>query len=285
MITQAEKKFRQPEIHLIRADILACRFDHPFDRCLVLNTLPHFTNPDPLLRRLAGCVRPGGRITLGQCMGEGAELCRACPGFSPLPETTRLARMMAPWFLVDIQISDTEKYVVSGLRNDLPVCIPAARQSGGRQSHGRVRRPAVGKFVFRKLSPPPLCFSSIHGIMQKIEHTIVILPTLEERTMDFDLHAPYTPTGDQPQAIEKLVQGLRLGLEEQTLLGVTGSGKTFTMANVIAQLNRPTLVLAHNKTLAAQLCSEFREFFPQQCRGVLHQLLRLLPAGGLHCPN
>ena len=80
--------------------------------------------------------------------------------------------------------------------------------------------------------------------------------------MDFDLHAPYTPTGDQPQAIEKLVQGLRLGLEEQTLLGVTGSGKTFTMANVIAQLNRPTLVLAHNKTLAAQLCSEFREFFP-----------------------
>lgn len=98
--------------------------------------------------------------------------------------------------------------------------------------------------------------------MQKIEHTIVILPTLEERTMDFDLHAPYTPTGDQPQAIEKLVQGLRLGLEEQTLLGVTGSGKTFTMANVIAQLNRPTLVLAHNKTLAAQLCSEFREFFP-----------------------
>ena len=126
MITQAEKKFRQPEIHLIRADILACRFDHPFDRCLVLNTLPHFANPDLLLRRLAGCVQPGGRITLGQCMGEGTELCQACPGFSPLPETTRLARMMAPWFLVDIQISDMEKYVVSGLRNDLPVCIPAA---------------------------------------------------------------------------------------------------------------------------------------------------------------
>ena len=81
--------------------------------------------------------------------------------------------------------------------------------------------------------------------------------------MDFELHAPYKPTGDQPQAIEKLVQGLKLGLEEQTLLGVTGSGKTFTMANVIAQLNRPTLVLAHNKTLAAQLCSEFREFFPR----------------------
>ena len=111
----------RPGVH-----ILACRFDHPFDRCLVLNTLPHFANPDLLLRRLAGCVQPGGRITLGQCMGEGTELCQACPGFSPLPETTRLARMMAPWFLVDIQISDMEKYVVSGLRNDLPVCIPAA---------------------------------------------------------------------------------------------------------------------------------------------------------------
>ena len=78
----------------------------------------------------------------------------------------------------------------------------------------------------------------------------------------FKLVAPYAPTGDQPEAIRKLVDGCKLGLEEQTLLGVTGSGKTFTMANVIAQLNRPTLVLAHNKTLAAQLCSEFREFFP-----------------------
>ncbi len=80
--------------------------------------------------------------------------------------------------------------------------------------------------------------------------------------MDFQLKAPYQPTGDQPQAIQKLVDGLKLGLDEQVLLGVTGSGKTFTMANVIAQVNRPTLVLAHNKTLAAQLCSEFREFFP-----------------------
>ncbi len=78
----------------------------------------------------------------------------------------------------------------------------------------------------------------------------------------FKLKAPYQPTGDQPEAIRALVQGAELGLREQTLLGVTGSGKTFTMANVIAQLNRPTLVLAHNKTLAAQLCSEFREFFP-----------------------
>ena len=79
----------------------------------------------------------------------------------------------------------------------------------------------------------------------------------------FKLHSEYQPTGDQPEAIEKLVEGINSGMENQTLLGVTGSGKTFTMANVIARLNRPTLVLAHNKTLAAQLCSEFREFFPE----------------------
>ena len=78
----------------------------------------------------------------------------------------------------------------------------------------------------------------------------------------FQLCSDYRPTGDQPEAIAGLVNGVNWGLREQTLLGVTGSGKTFTMANVIAQLNRPTLVLAHNKTLAAQLCSEFREFFP-----------------------
>ncbi len=81
--------------------------------------------------------------------------------------------------------------------------------------------------------------------------------------MDFKLHSEYKPSGDQPQAIEKLVRGVELGLDEQTLLGVTGSGKTFTMASVIEKINRPTLVLAHNKTLAAQLCSEFREFFPE----------------------
>ena len=79
----------------------------------------------------------------------------------------------------------------------------------------------------------------------------------------FILHSDYQPTGDQPETIEKLVDGVNKGYMEQTLLGVTGSGKTFTMANVIAQLNRPTLVLAHNKTLAAQLCSEFKEFFPE----------------------
>lgn len=79
----------------------------------------------------------------------------------------------------------------------------------------------------------------------------------------FILHSQYKPTGDQPQAIAELTDGVNRGFAEQTLLGVTGSGKTFTMANVIANLNRPTLVLAHNKTLAAQLCSEFREFFPE----------------------
>ena len=78
----------------------------------------------------------------------------------------------------------------------------------------------------------------------------------------FVLKSEYKPTGDQPQAIEKLVQGFREGNQCQTLLGVTGSGKTFTMANVIEQLNRTTLVIAHNKTLAAQLYSEFREMFP-----------------------
>ncbi len=79
----------------------------------------------------------------------------------------------------------------------------------------------------------------------------------------FILHSKFQPTGDQPEAIEKLTKGVENGLKEQVLLGVTGSGKTFTMANIIANVNRPTLVLAHNKTLAAQLCSEFREFFPE----------------------
>ena len=78
----------------------------------------------------------------------------------------------------------------------------------------------------------------------------------------FELVSSYKPTGDQPEAIAKLTEGIEKGFKEQVLLGVTGSGKTFTMANIIAQVNKPTLVLAHNKTLAAQLCSEFREFFP-----------------------
>ena len=78
----------------------------------------------------------------------------------------------------------------------------------------------------------------------------------------FKVVSEYTPSGDQPEAIEALSNGIEMGLDEQTLLGVTGSGKTFTMAKIIEKVQRPTLVLAHNKTLAAQLCEEFKEFFP-----------------------
>ncbi len=85
----------------------------------------------------------------------------------------------------------------------------------------------------------------------------------EQTFMKFILHSDYQPTGDQPQAIQKLTEGVLDGLREQVLVGVTGSGKTFTMANVIQNVNRPTLVIAHNKTLAAQLCNEFKEFFPK----------------------
>src|ERR1700720_732535 len=81
--------------------------------------------------------------------------------------------------------------------------------------------------------------------------------------MSFELYSDYLPAGDQPQAIEKLVDGLTSGLAHQTLLGVTGSGKTFSIANVIQQVQRPTMVLAHNKTLAAQLYGEFKQFFPK----------------------
>ena len=82
-------------------------------------------------------------------------------------------------------------------------------------------------------------------------------------TRPFELVSSYEPAGDQPQAIARLTEGLESGLAHQTLLGVTGSGKTFTIANVIAQVQRPTLVLAHNKTLAAQLYGELREYFPR----------------------
>ena len=81
--------------------------------------------------------------------------------------------------------------------------------------------------------------------------------------MNFKLVSDFAPTGDQPEAIESLVKSIRSGNRGQVLLGVTGSGKTFTVANAIARINKPTLVLAHNKTLAAQLCSEFKEFFPE----------------------
>ena len=81
--------------------------------------------------------------------------------------------------------------------------------------------------------------------------------------MEFKLHSEYSPTGDQPHAIEELVKGFREGNQFETLLGVTGSGKTFTMANVIAALNKPTLIISHNKTLAGQLYGEMKEFFPE----------------------
>ena len=81
--------------------------------------------------------------------------------------------------------------------------------------------------------------------------------------MDFQLVSEFQATGDQPEAIRQLIAGLSAGIEHQTLLGVTGSGKTFTIANVIAGINRPTLVLSHNKTLAAQLYGEFKQFFPE----------------------
>ena len=81
--------------------------------------------------------------------------------------------------------------------------------------------------------------------------------------MEFKLHAPYEPTGDQLQAIEILVKGFKEGNQFETLLGVTGSGKTFTMANVIQALNKPTLIISHNKTLAGQLYGEMKEFFPE----------------------
>ncbi|MFA6898010.1 MAG: DEAD/DEAH box helicase family protein, partial [Candidatus Paceibacterota bacterium] len=81
--------------------------------------------------------------------------------------------------------------------------------------------------------------------------------------MEFKLRTGYEPAGDQPTAIKALVSGVRKGLTKQTLLGVTGSGKTFTVANVIEQIQKPTLVIAHNKTLAAQLAQEYREFFPE----------------------
>jgi excinuclease ABC subunit B len=90
-----------------------------------------------------------------------------------------------------------------------------------------------------------------------------ILRIQTETMSSFKIVSDFGLTGDQPPAVEKLVEGLKQSYQKQTLLGVTGSGKTFTMANVIERVQRPTLVIAHNKTLAAQLCSEFRDFFPE----------------------
>lgn len=100
----------------------------------------------------------------------------------------------------------------------------------------------------------------------------------------FKLVSKYKPTGDQPQAIEKLVNSINNGNKEQVLLGVTGSGKTFTMANIIEKVNRPTLVLAHNKTLAAQLCSEFKEFFPNNAVEYFVSYYKFLPKNRYKTP-
>ena len=99
--------------------------------------------------------------------------------------------------------------------------------------------------------------------------------------MPFKLHTPYPPAGDQPDAIRQLTEGILNGEKYQTLLGVTGSGKTFTVANVIQNVQRPTLVLTHNKTLVAQLYGEFKQFFSGKCSGIFCFLLRLLSTGSL----
>ena len=106
--------------------------------------------------------------------------------------------------------------------------------------------------------------------------------TMASKYDQFKLVTDFELRGDQPQAIDELVAGLNRGDQAQVLMGVTGSGKTFTMANVIQHVQRPTLVLSHNKTLAAQLYSEFKEFFPHNAVELLRQLLRLLPARGVH---
>ncbi len=107
------------------------------------------------------------------------------------------------------------------------------------------------------------------------------LPRVGEEA-GFQISERLQPCGDQPKAIEQLAAGLREGLPFQTLWGATGTGKTFTMAHVIQRVQRPTLVMAHNKTLTAQLANEFRELFPNNAVHYFVVVLRLLPAGGLH---
>jgi excinuclease ABC subunit B len=101
----------------------------------------------------------------------------------------------------------------------------------------------------------------------------------------FELVSRFQPTGDQPEAIRELVAGLKEGKKQQVLEGATGTGKTFTMANVIAQVNRPTLVFSHNKTLAGQLYSEFKELFPHNRVEYFVSNFRLLSAGGVHAQD
>ena len=117
----------------------------------------------------------------------------------------------------------------------------------------------------------PCDFKWFLAVLKKIQNTNFCLIgvffnigfEMEKTENLFKLHSEYQPTGDQPKAIKELVDGFREGNQFQTLVGVTGSGKTFTMANVIAALNKPTLVISHNKTLAGQLYGEFKEFFPE----------------------
>ena len=104
------------------------------------------------------------------------------------------------------------------------------------------------------------------------------LPVARLATQPFKVVSPYEPAGDQPKAIQQLAQNIESGMRYETLLGVTGSGKTYTMAKTIEAVQKPTLVLAPNKTLAAQLAAELKEFLSKQCRGVLRELLRLLSA-------
>ena len=103
--------------------------------------------------------------------------------------------------------------------------------------------------------------SEKRGYLQSV--SLPVHESSPQSVHDFKLHAPYEPTGDQPQAIDKLVAGFKEGNQFQTLVGVTGSGKTFTMANIIQKLQKPTLIISHNKTLAAQLYGEMKEFFPE----------------------
>lgn len=126
MIAQAEKKFPQPNVHLIRADIQACRFDRPFDRCMVLDALPYFADHARLMRRLAGFVKPGGRLTIAQTLHQ--------PNLpepnGPLPTAEALAAMLKPWFSPEIRQSSGQWYLVCGLRSDAaaPVVPPTDRR-------------------------------------------------------------------------------------------------------------------------------------------------------------
>lgn len=103
--------------------------------------------------------------------------------------------------------------------------------------------------------------------------------------MQFKLTSEFQPTGDQPEAIRQLIQGLQSGRSSQVLLGVTGSGKTFTVANVINEIHRPTLILSHNKTLAGSIIRGIQIFFPRKCSRIFCILLRLLPTGSLSADN